>query len=644
MRIINLKSIIFLLIALFSNQLHANKDSVAIVKLLHLADSLEYNQTDTAIACCKQALDIAQNSNYSYYKAECNYLIGGLYDIQGYYEKAYNHYFEALSLFKKLKVNKRIGGCYNCIGIVLWEQTERASDTVKLIKLEKAAEYCLQGIEYHSIDTFISGMANCNMNLGIIYDDLVLLHKDSQASQFREKAAIHYQKALGLFRQMNDERSIADCYLNLATLYSNTFKQDNILSPKEKDTVLLYNTKAQEIYSKYKDLYGLSIVYNNKARINLSLNETAKKKQGIRQAHLALCYADTVGSLFLQFDACKSLYEAHKRLGQYKKALVFHEKYLAIKDSVHQNDQIRTLEEMETQYNVKQKEQTIQLQELEITRGKEKQAYQKSLLWIAVLIVILVIGILLLLIRAYKNKKLSNAVLAEKNNQLAQLNATQNKLMGIISHDLKAPLSAFFSISTSLKKKHATLSAMEVDNFLGRMISSSAALKLQLENMLNWSINQRAQLKVEQKHINVFTLVCKVSIILDEFAKEKAVTIENKLNEALEIYSDEKLLSIVFNNLISNAIKFSKANGQVVVSGKVTGSKVVFSVKDFGLGINSQVLKYLFTDSTKAKRTEGSETGLGLVVCKELAGKLNGKIWAESKEGEYTEVFVELPK
>jgi signal transduction histidine kinase len=214
--------------------------------------------------------------------------------------------------------------------------------------------------------------------------------------------------------------------------------------------------------------------------------------------------------------------------------------------------------------------------------------------------------------------------------------------MSIISHDFKAPLSAFYSITYSLKSKFDKIDRKEIDNFLNRMLNSSIALKLQLENMLNWAINQQQEIRVSKSSYNLSVLCYKVVMILQEFANEKLIKIENEIDEAIEIETDGRLLSIVLNNLIANAVKFSPNNSVINLSAKKNKKRIVISVKDSGIGMSKNIAENLFLGNNNTANNENNGTGLGLIVSKDIIEKLGGKIWAESEQDKGTTVFIEL--
>ena len=214
--------------------------------------------------------------------------------------------------------------------------------------------------------------------------------------------------------------------------------------------------------------------------------------------------------------------------------------------------------------------------------------------------------------------------------------------MSIISHDFKAPLSAFYSITNSLKTKFDKIERKEIDNFLNRMLNSSIALKLQLENMLNWAINQQREIRVNKSKYNLSVVVYKVVVILQEFANEKSILIEDNITDNCEIETDSRLLSIVLNNLITNAVKFSPKNRTISLSATKSNNSIILSIKDNGIRMTNDISNNLFKSKKTSVSTDNSGTGLGLIVSKDIIDKLGGKIWAESELGKGTTIFIEL--
>ena len=113
------------------------------------------------------------------------------------------------------------------------------------------------------------------------------------------------------------------------------------------------------------------------------------------------------------------------------------------------------------------------------------------------------------------------------------------------------------------------------------------------------------------------------------------------------MFSDAVASKQIFDNLISNAVKFAPINSSVNITLSQTNNSILFSVKDNGPGLTEKDKKSLFKRFSKlsAKPTGGEHsTGLGLSIVKKLVEKLRGKVWCESEFGAGAEFIVELPR
>jgi signal transduction histidine kinase len=116
--------------------------------------------------------------------------------------------------------------------------------------------------------------------------------------------------------------------------------------------------------------------------------------------------------------------------------------------------------------------------------------------------------------------------------------------------------------------------------------------------------------------------------------------------EALCVWSDRNCMNVLFDNLITNAIKYNKPGGKVAVSGCLSGGEVVIAVADTGVGIPEQYRPFLFDEFFRikeegVKRTEG--TGLGLHISKRIVSEMGGSIEVESQAGIGSTFRVRLP-
>jgi signal transduction histidine kinase len=129
--------------------------------------------------------------------------------------------------------------------------------------------------------------------------------------------------------------------------------------------------------------------------------------------------------------------------------------------------------------------------------------------------------------------------------------------------------------------------------------------------------------------------VDKVVYHLSEAARAKKITITPEIDEALQVYADEHMIDTVIRNLLSNSIKFTQAEGKIIISAKSNKDEAIISVTDNGVGMKKETINKLFANTTYTTYgTQGEKgTGLGLELCKDFVNKLGGKIWVESVYG-----------
>ncbi len=240
------------------------------------------------------------------------------------------------------------------------------------------------------------------------------------------------------------------------------------------------------------------------------------------------------------------------------------------------------------------------------------------------------------IIRDISERKNAELLLEKQAKELRELNATKDKFMSIIAHDLRSPFNAIIGFSDLMLKNF-----YELDNetFLKglRTIESASnhAFKL-LENLLIWSRNQSGKYKFLPEMVNVKTQLAESLNMIESEALNKKIKISVSIKKTHKIFVDKNMLDTILRNLISNAIKFSYKGSKIKIAVTETDHQLQFSVSDSGVGISSERLASIF-ELDKRTNTTGTEneqgTGLGLILCKEFVTVHKGKIWAESTQG-----------
>ncbi|SNR63707.1 hybrid sensor histidine kinase/response regulator [Lutibacter flavus] len=228
--------------------------------------------------------------------------------------------------------------------------------------------------------------------------------------------------------------------------------------------------------------------------------------------------------------------------------------------------------------------------------------------------------------------------LKNQTEELARQNATKDKFFSIISHDLKNPLANIIGFSELLKEDFDELKTEQIKSFIQYIYESSMFSLEILDDLMNWARIQNGSLKSEKNNINLSSLLNKNIEGHTPQALAKNIHFNSQFDENLVVNADEKMISTVVRNLISNAIKFTPNGGEIVVSSKellVNNKKVIETeIKDNGIGMSYEDLNKLFKIEhnfiSKGTNNE-TGTGLGLILCKEFISKNDGEIRVESK-------------
>lgn len=225
----------------------------------------------------------------------------------------------------------------------------------------------------------------------------------------------------------------------------------------------------------------------------------------------------------------------------------------------------------------------------------------------------------------------------QKNNILQELNAEKDKILSIIAHDLRSPLSTIIGLSSLLESRHGKIEPQKQLAMVQGVSNTANRLFQLLENLLEWARLKRGKIDFAPQKVNLKELVSTAVGLYDDQITLKQLELIIEVEANLFVFADVNMVQTIIRNLVSNAIKFSHREGQIKINARQTDDNLVhLSVVDFGIGMNSHMLSNLFRVTSDAGR-QGTEdepsSGFGLPICKELVEKNGGTIWAESQEG-----------
>jgi PAS domain S-box-containing protein len=233
-----------------------------------------------------------------------------------------------------------------------------------------------------------------------------------------------------------------------------------------------------------------------------------------------------------------------------------------------------------------------------------------------------------------------------KNEELGRINAEKDKFFSIIAHDLRSPFTGFLGFTEMMKSGLKDFSLNELQVIVNKMSISANNLFALLTNLLEWSMMNRGLTPFHPNQLSLKDTVENVSGVFYDIAENKGITMNLDIPGDVFIAADKAMLETILRNLISNALKFSNKGGNVTISAKTNKEFVELSVRDSGIGMDSELLNEIFSIDKKSGRkgtAEEPSTGLGLILCKEFAEKHNGRISINSEEGKGSEFVVSFP-
>lgn len=249
----------------------------------------------------------------------------------------------------------------------------------------------------------------------------------------------------------------------------------------------------------------------------------------------------------------------------------------------------------------------------------------------------------------YIEHKKAESDLRISETKLKRINSEKDKFFSIIAHDLKTPFNGFLGLTKILSEEINNLTLMDMQD-LGKSLQESATnLYKLLENLLEWSRIQRGVTQFNPEQCIITYIVSQNIQILTDNARLKNIEFINNISESALVIADIPMLNTVFRNLMSNALKFTKPGGSIIIGvdeNYADNNYVCIYVKDNGIGMHNDILNKLFKIDQKVSRegTNGeSSTGLGLLLCKDFIEKNNGNIWVESTEFKGSTFFFTLP-
>lgn len=228
---------------------------------------------------------------------------------------------------------------------------------------------------------------------------------------------------------------------------------------------------------------------------------------------------------------------------------------------------------------------------------------------------------------------------------LQAIDETRQSFMGSFAHELRTPMTAIQGFIDGLLD--GTIPEDQQSKYLKIVSEEVSRLSRLIQRMLDISKLEAGEYDFDYTIFNIYDPI--IAVILGAEQRIESKNIEIKWAQEIEpqlVKADKDFLQEVIFNLLDNAIKFTNEGGDIIFSVERVDTQVKVSIKNTGLGISQQDIVHIFDRFYKEDESRGRNkngTGLGLHICRIYINGMGGRIWADSKEGEWFEISFMLP-
>jgi len=653
------------------------KDQEKLVdNLNNLADLYSEGDVDSAYIFANQALEMAKRIGFKDGEANSYYLLSYFNDRAGKFDVAIEDMENAIRIYTEVGDSSYLVACYNNMGVLYSYGTDQKTSLEYFIKSMNLAEALNE--------TF--ALSEAYNNIGTFYEYL----------KEYGSALKYYSKALDIDLKTNSLHNLAFSYIIVGNINIKLQRFEIALDSLKKAQKLISlvkdNYRQTELYI-HLAIYFLETNQLDSANYQISLAKEINNKYKYERLNADLLYVDAE-LLFKQkkYNECLLLYDkaieiykkqqihdnlydiyinkatAFAQLGKYEKAFEILQSAQKLNDDFEPNEIAKVLGEFEHSEALKEEKAKFQLeQEIQIQKNRSEVILIRAKLHGAIISIVFLIIVIALVIYFYIEKRKHNSLLEEnykinqeqkelleenflnlKNNEkkLSQLNATKDKFFSIIAHDLKNPFNVLIGLSDIVISDPDVRHSEDFEQIIDGIFQTAKSGYNLLENLLEWARSQTGDLKYKPEFWVMSETITLNTTLFKESAKVKNIEIYITDSTDYKVFADYNMVNFVVRNLMNNAIKFSFQNSKIEIKQHKEDNFFIFTIQDFGVGMNKGVLEKLFKiESTNPKAGTANElgTGLGLIICKEFIEKNGGEIWAESIEGKGSSFHFSLP-
>ena len=555
----------------------------------------------------EQALQLYEQADDKYNMSGCYNTIAGAYMRLGQYDEAIRYYNICTEIMDEIggdmaAVNKRY--IINNIASIYFDMEEYEQSEVMYRK-------CIEMLGDPGDDP------KTNLDLATYYQNI----SGVRMMQGDYVNAIDFaERALALSKRYGDnQEKIINRRIALSRAYQAAGRLND--AHAELDTALVIARHEKELY------FETVIVMLNGQYANDSGDNKAAEQHFVKAMDMAK--ENQYNQLYM--ECLQGAYLA-TRTSHPERAIGYFEESIKMKDSIYNENQQALIRDYQVKYQMAEKEYELELQE-EKTR-QSRQMLTLSLLAVALLFILVVV----LARNAVQRKK--------RNEMLARLNNTKDQLFAVVSHDIKTPVLAQEKNLDLICKHLDDMSHDDLKDYLIAMKSSTKELKAKIINVISWVKGMLGDTKNQAELFNLSEMADKVVNSQAFEIGQKQLKVTNAIPKDWIGNDDTQIVEMVLQNVLSNAVKYSFSNGEIMLEAEDCDERYMLKVIDHGQGISEEKLDKLLNRMTSS--TEGTYgelgTGLGLFVSQQMMERNGGNIMIESEEGKGTTVAISIKK
>lgn len=543
---------------------------------------------------------------------------------KGNYEVALEHYLSALKI-SRIKGNEKLyATVLNNIGVV----------HMQLEQFDEALKYFLRYVDLMKELKGTHGLGVGYMNVGEAY---MKLHEYTKATSYLEEALV-------LRTQTSDKKGMALSHSYLGDVFKAQSRHDEALSHYNKSITLAREIENSEVL--LSPLCGVGELHIRKGNFKMaqrSIEEARQLATGIgSKSWLQQTYL-----LSSRLDSAR---------GDFRNAYTWFKKYSLLSDSLFNDQKSKQVFQMKELYDSERKDKEIRLLSeanklSELQQANSRKLFAMSLAFLSLVILIILYWLIQktrhsrILKRQKDELTAAHHELAVKNEDLQQLHREKDGLIGVVVHDLRAPLNRIFGLSQLValsgdvndQQHHMLVSINKVCDDGNRLIADLLELNEieGAERCIHEDVNLATLVRDHVTHFSNQLSMKNLSLLVEDNSASCFVT------------TNTHYLKRILDNLLSNAIKFSSSGKRIWVSiSQSDNTTAQITVRDEGPGFSKEDMPQLFQKFRKlsARPTAGeSSTGLGLSIVKLLVEKIGGSITVESGQGTGAMFVISLP-